>query len=129
MQCAIGDAQRRTKGREHIDNDNTPGDDMLRQVKRQRSDPVEATVPTPQAPIPASQQTPSASSSALATPTAATAQSRSPAERRDSDEFFTSAIHELDGDDFLLSPEKVTVADINSIAGTPWCKMYNESLL
>lgn len=38
-------------------------------------------------------------------------------QRRDSDEFFGQAINELGDQDFLLSPEKVTTADINSIQG------------
>lgn len=45
-----------------------------------------------------------------------------PEERRDSDEFFGQAIQELGDEDFLLSPEKVTTADINSIQGKiPLC--------
>jgi hypothetical protein len=91
------------------------GDDM-RQVKRQRQYPDEA--PPTAAPAYASRPSASsAASAARATPAAATAQSYSTVERGDSDEFLSSAIDELHGDDFLLSPQKVTVADINSVAG------------
>ena len=93
------------------------GDDM-RQVKRQRQHPEEAA--PVQTTAYASRPTPSASpaaKSARATPAAATAQAYGIVEREDSDEFLSSAIDELHGDDFLLSPQKVTVADINSIAG------------
>ena len=90
----------------------------MRQVKRQRQHPEQA------APIQttayASGPTLSASSaakSARATPAASTAQTYGIVERGNSDEFLSSAIDELHGDDFLLSPEKVTVADINSVAG------------
>lgn len=97
-----------------------PGDDM-RQVKRQRQHPDEAPPIQPTAaPAYASRPTPSASSaakSARPTPAAATTQAYGIVERGDSDEFLSSAIDELHGDDFLLSPQKVTVADINSIAG------------
>jgi hypothetical protein len=104
---------------------------MLRLLKRQRRESEEAAPPSPVAadPVPASERTPSVSSaatSAPATPEAAAVQSHSPVEHRDSDEFFTSAIQELSGDDFLLSPKKVTVADINSIAGA--CRSFHTCL-
>ena len=100
-----------------IDHSFKRGDDM-RQVKRQRQYPDEA--PPIHSNAYATGPTPSASSeasAARATPATATAQSYSTVERGDSDEFLSSAIDELHGDDFLLSPQKVTVADINSVAG------------
>ena len=102
-----------------IDHSFKRGDDM-RQVKRQRQYPDEAPPIHSNAYAYASGPTPSASSeasAARATPATATAQSYSTVERGDSDEFLSSAIDELHGDDFLLSPQKVTVADINSVAG------------
>lgn len=103
---------------------------MLRLLKRSRKSAPPSAAPAPEA---APELRRASGSASPVTPIQASPRHRpsapaleslhsdfgtdSPAQRRDSDEFFESAIQELSGDDFLLSPAKVTVDDINSIQG------------